>query len=101
MTHDSIGLGEDGPTHQSIEHAASLRLIPNVSLWRRCDAVESAVAWRKAIENTDGPTCLLFSRQTIPHQARTETQLGEIERGGYVLSDCEGTPEVILIEDIE
>ncbi len=95
FTHDSIGLGEDGPTHQAVEQAATLRLIPNMSVWRPCDAVESAVAWKQAIERTDGPTCLLFSRQTLPHQERTS--LAEIERGGYVLRDCEGEPEAIII----
>ena len=96
-THDSIGLGEDGPTHQSIEHTASLRMIPNMSLWRPCDAVESVVSWQKAIERSDGPSCLLFSRQGLPHQSRTAAQLADIQRGGYVLRDCDGTPEVILI----
>jgi transketolase len=96
-THDSIGLGEDGPTHQPIEHVASLRYIPNNRVWRPCDAVESAVAWTCAIERRDGPSCLVFTRQNLPHQARSEAQLGAIERGGYVLSDCDGAPEIILI----
>jgi transketolase len=96
-THDSIGLGEDGPTHQPIEHVASLRYIPNNRVWRPCDAVESAVAWTCAIERRDGPSCLVFTRQNLPHQARSEAQLGAIERGGYVLSDCDGVPEIILI----
>ncbi|MGA8260816.1 MAG: transketolase [Arenicellales bacterium] len=96
-THDSIGLGEDGPTHQPVEHAASLRLIPNMSLWRPCDGVETAVAWRAAIERRDGPTSLLLSRQTIVHQARTAGQIAGIARGGYVLVDSEGEPELILI----
>ena len=95
-THDSIGLGEDGPTHQSIEHAPSLRLIPQLSVWRPCDAVESAVAWQKAIEH-QGATCLLFSRQTLPHQTRDAATLKQIERGGYVLIDCNGVPEMIMI----
>jgi transketolase len=95
-THDSIGLGEDGPTHQPIEHAPSLRMIPNLSLWRPCDAAESAVAWRAAIEY-QGPTCLLFSRQNLPHQQRDAAKLAEIARGGYVLADSTGTPELILI----
>ena len=95
FTHDSIGLGEDGPTHQAVEQAATLRLIPNMSVWRPCDAVESAVAWKCAIERTEGPTCLLFSRQTLPHQERSN--LTDIERGGYVLRDCEGDPEAIII----
>ena len=96
-THDSIGLGEDGPTHQSIEHAASLRLIPNISLWRPCDAVESAAAWKAALQRVDGPTCLLFTRQSVPHQPRSPEQLENMSRGGYVLNDCEGVPDVILI----
>ena len=96
-THDSIGLGEDGPTHQSIEHVASLRLIPNMSLWRPCDAVESAAAWKAALQRNDGPTCLLFTRQTVPHQPRDNQQLKDIARGGYVLKDCDGVPDVILI----
>ncbi len=86
-THDSIGLGEDGPTHQPIEHLASLRLIPHNDLWRPCDAVESVVAWKAAIERREGPACLIFSRQTLPHQPRSEEQIGLIELGGYVLSD--------------
>ena len=96
-SHDSIGLGEDGPTHQAIEHNATLRLIPNMSVWRPCDSVESAVAWKAAIERTDGPTSLLFSRQAMPHQTRTRNQIQNIERGGYVLVDCEGTPDAIVI----
>jgi transketolase len=96
-THDSIGLGEDGPTHQPVEHLASLRLIPGLSLWRPCDAVESAVAWAVSIERTDGPTALIFSRQSLPHQARTGMQVDAIRRGGYVLADCEGTPQALLI----
>ncbi|HKQ30581.1 MAG TPA: transketolase, partial [Burkholderiales bacterium] len=97
-THDSIGLGEDGPTHQPIEHMATLRLIPNLSLWRPCDAVESAVAWKSAIERKHGPTALVFSRQNLPHQARTEEQLASISRGGYVLSEAAGgKPAAILI----
>ncbi len=86
-THDSIGLGEDGPTHQPVEHLASLRLIPNNRVWRPCDAVESAVAWRQALERRDGPACLVFSRQTLAHQQRSDEQLARIARGGYVLSD--------------
>jgi len=97
FTHDSIGLGEDGPTHQAVEQTASLRLIPNMSVWRPCDAVESAVAWRVAIERQDGPSCLLFSRQNLAHQERNKQQLENISRGGYVLRDCQGTPDVILI----
>ncbi|TDK23274.1 transketolase [Luteimonas aestuarii] len=96
-THDSIGLGEDGPTHQPVEHMASLRYIPNNDLWRPCDAVESAVAWRAAIERKDGPSCLVFSRQNLQHQSRSEAQVRDIARGGYVLKDADGTPDVILI----
>ena len=96
-THDSIGLGEDGPTHQPVEHMASLRYIPDNDLWRPCDAVESAVAWKAAIERKDGPSCLVFSRQTLPHQLRDEAQVADIARGGYVLRDSVGAPEVILV----
>ena len=96
-THDSIGLGEDGPTHQPVEHLASLRYIPNNDVWRPCDAVESAMAWKCAIERKDGPSCLVFSRQTLPHQPRDEGQLLDIARGGYVLKDSVGAPELILI----
>ena len=91
FTHDSIGLGEDGPTHQSIEHAASLRLIPHMDLWRPCDTVETAVAWAAAIERKDGPSCLLFTRQNVPFQARNAEQIGAIRRGAYVLADWNGT----------
>ena len=97
FTHDSIGLGEDGPTHQAVEHAASLRLIPRMSVWRPCDAVESAVAWQAAIERRDGPTSLLFSRQSLPFQERNAGQVAAIRRGGYVLRDCEGPPEAVII----
>ena len=96
-THDSIGLGEDGPTHQPVEHLASLRQIPNNDVWRPCDAVESAVAWKAAITRADGPSCLVFSRQNLAHQARTDAQLAAIARGGYVLKDSVGAPEIILI----
>ena len=96
-THDSIGLGEDGPTHQPVEHMASLRYIPNNDVWRPCDAVESAVCWKAAIERADGPSCLVFSRQNLPHQARSDAQVADIARGGYVLKDSAGTPELILI----
>ncbi|HET6603491.1 MAG TPA: transketolase [Xanthomonadaceae bacterium] len=97
-THDSIGLGEDGPTHQPVEHLASLRYIPNNELWRPCDAVESVAAWRRAIQRRDGPVCLVFSRQTLKHQPRTGEQLADIARGGYVLLDPEdGRFEAILI----
>ncbi|WAT01428.1 transketolase [Rouxiella chamberiensis] len=96
-THDSIGLGEDGPTHQPVEQLASLRVTPNMSLWRPADQVESAIAWKYAIERNDGPTTLIFSRQNLTQQPRSAEQLANVARGGYVLKDCEGTPEVILI----
>jgi transketolase len=97
-THDSIGLGEDGPTHQPVEHVASLRYIPNNDVWRPCDAVESAVSWKAAIERQDGPSCLVFTRQKLAHQHRTPSQLADIARGGYVLSDpAEASFDVILI----
>ncbi|TVP54426.1 MAG: transketolase [Halomonadaceae bacterium] len=96
-THDSIGLGEDGPTHQPVEQLAALRLTPNMSLWRPCDTVESAVAWQAAIERTDGPSSLVFSRQNLPHQDRSAQQLADIRKGGYILSDSDGTPDLILI----
>jgi transketolase len=96
-THDSIGLGEDGPTHQPIEHLASLRYIPHNDVWRPCDAVESAVSWRRAIERRDGPSCLVFSRQNLAHQPRDAAQLGNIARGGYTLRDSIGAPQLILI----
>jgi transketolase len=96
FTHDSIGLGEDGPTHQSVEHAASLRLIPNMDLWRPGDAVESAAAWVAAIERRDGPSCLLFSRQNLPFQVRDAGRIKQIARGGYILSDAE-SPKAIII----
>ncbi len=97
-THDSIGLGEDGPTHQPIEHLASLRYIPNNDVWRPCDAVESAVSWRAAIERSQGPSCLVFSRQNLAHQLRSREQVTDIARGGYVLSDpTDAQFDVILI----
>jgi transketolase len=96
-THDSIGLGEDGPTHQPIEQTATLRMIPNMSVWRPCDAVESAVCWKAAVERTAGPSCLIFSRQNLAHQNRSAEQIANIERGGYILKDCEGTPDAIVI----
>ena len=89
FTHDSIGLGEDGPTHQSIEHVSSLRLIPNLDNWRPCDTVESAVAWEQAVKRKDGPSTLIFSRQNLPFQERTAEQIANIKRGGYVLRDAE------------
>lgn len=98
FTHDSIGLGEDGPTHQPVEQAATLRMIPNMGVWRPCDAVETAVAWKIAIERATGPTSLLLSRQNLPHQPRTAEQLANIAKGGYVLLDCGcDTPDAILI----
>ncbi|MDD1784432.1 transketolase, partial [Enterovibrio sp. ZSDZ35] len=96
-THDSIGLGEDGPTHQPVEQIASLRLTPNMSTWRPCDQVESAVAWKLAIERKDGPTSLIFSRQNLAQQDRSADQVTDIAKGGYVLVDSVGQPELILI----
>lgn len=96
-THDSIGLGEDGPTHQPVEQIASLRMTPNMETWRPCDAVESAVAWRQAIERTDGPSALVFSRQNLQHQARSDEQVAAVSKGGYVLKDSAGTPDLIFI----
>jgi transketolase len=96
-THDSIGLGEDGPTHQAIEQIPTLRMIPGMSVWRPCDTVESAVAWQAAIERQDGPSCLIFSRQGLPHQKRSAEQIANIRKGGYILKDCGGTPDVIII----
>jgi transketolase len=95
--HDSIGLGEDGPTHQPVEHVASLRLIPNLSVWRPCDAVESAVAWKSAIEETNSPHALIFTRQNLPHQFRTAETVSGIDRGGYVLRATEEMPDAIVI----
>jgi transketolase len=97
FTHDSIGLGEDGPTHQPIEQLTSLRTTPNLDCWRPADAVESAIAWKHAIERDDGPSALIFSRQNLQHQARDAEQLENINRGGYVLRDCNGEPDLILI----
>ena len=101
FTHDSIGLGEDGPTHQPVEHLASLRYIPNNEVWRPCDAVESAAAWQRAVERRDGPTCLVFSRQNLAHQARSAQQLRNIARGAYVLHESAGgfdpNTDVLLI----
>ena len=96
-THDSIGLGEDGPTHQPVEHVASLRIMPNMRVWRPCDSVETAVAWRDAIERRDGPTSLVLTRQGLPHQPRTAGQIKAITRGGYILIDADGKPDLILI----
>jgi transketolase len=97
LTHDSIGLGEDGPTHQPIEHIASLRIIPNMTLWRPCDSVETAVAWGDALERRTGPTSLILTRQSLAHQARSAEQQANIRRGGYVLLDCSGVAECIVI----
>jgi transketolase len=98
LTHDSIGLGEDGPTHQPVEHAASLRLIPGLDVWRPCDALETAIAWRAGIERRHGPTCLLLSRQVLPAQADEAGRAADIARGGYVLADAEGgDADVILL----
>jgi transketolase len=96
-THDSIGLGEDGPTHQPIEQLTSLRSTPNLDTWRPADAVESAVCWKLALERKDGPSALIFSRQNLQHQTRNAFQIADIARGGYVLKDCDGEPELILI----
>ncbi|AXY02812.1 transketolase [Vibrio alfacsensis] len=96
-THDSIGLGEDGPTHQPVEQIASLRLTPNMSTWRPCDQVESAVSWKLAIERKDGPSALIFSRQNLAQQERTAAQVADIAKGGYILKDSDGKPELILI----
>jgi len=96
FTHDSIGLGEDGPTHQSVEHISSMRLIPNLDNWRPCDTVESAAAWGAAVKRQDGPSTLIFSRQNLPYQERSSQQIADIARGGYVLADA-ANPQVILI----
>ncbi len=97
FTHDSVGLGEDGPTHQPVEQLATLRLIPGMSVWRPCDAVEAAVSWQQACESSKQPFSLIFSRQNLPHQQRSQSQLDNISRGGYVLLDCTGEPDVIII----
>jgi transketolase len=96
FTHDSIGLGEDGPTHQSVEHTSALRLIPNMDVWRPCDSVESAASWIDAIERRDGPACLLFSRQNLPFVARSAAQIADIRRGGYVVADAP-QPKLVII----
>ena len=96
-THDSIGLGEDGPTHQPIEQIPNLRLTPNLDTWRPCDTVESAVAWKSSLERTDGPAALIFSRQNLPHQDRTAEQVANVAKGGYILSDSDAAPEAIII----
>ncbi|MGB4876412.1 MAG: transketolase [Candidatus Competibacter sp.] len=97
LTHDSIGVGGDGPTHQPVEHVASLRIIPDLSVWRTCDTTETAVAWKMALERVNGPTALIFTRQKLPHQDRTPEQVRAIARGGYVLLDCGADPEAIII----
>ncbi len=97
FSHDSIGLGEDGPTHQPIEQIPTLRMIPNMAVWRPCDAVESAVCWQQAIERKTGPSTLIFSRQGLPHNERTDAQIADIAKGGYILKDCDGTPDAIII----
>ena len=97
MTHDSIGVGEDGPTHQPVEHVASLRLIPNMDVWRPCDAVEASVSWVQAVKRDDGPSTLVKSRQNLPHQIRSAETLAQISRGGYILRQCDETPDAILI----
>ncbi len=96
-SHDSIGLGEDGPTHQPVEQLPSLRLIPDLTVWRPCDSVETAISWKAAIEHREGPSCLVLSRQGLKHQPREAEQIENIARGGYILRDCEGTPDVIII----
>jgi transketolase len=96
FTHDSLGLGEDGPTHQPVEHASSLRLIPNLDVWRPCDTVETAVAWAAAIQRKNGPTALLLSRQNLPFEKRDEQAANQIQRGGYVLSDAPGARAAII-----
>ena len=96
-THDSIGLGEDGPTHQPVEQTAALRLIPNLETWRPCDQVESAIAWQQAVERKDGPSALIFTRQNLTQMNRTSEQLANVARGAYILKDCAGTPDLIFI----
>ena len=97
FTHDSIGLGEDGPTHQPIEQIPTLRMIPNMAVWRPCDAVEAAVSWAQAAERKTGPSTLIFSRQGLAHQTRTDAQIADIAKGGYILKDCDGTPDAVII----
>ncbi|MFV1993397.1 MAG: transketolase [Acidiferrobacterales bacterium] len=96
-SHDSIGLGEDGPTHQAVEQIPTLRMIPNMDVWRACDTVESTVSWRAALEKKDGPSCLIFSRQNLDFQTRSAEQVANIRKGGYILKDCDGTPDAIII----
>jgi transketolase len=97
FTHDSIGLGEDGPTHQPVEQLSALRSTPNLSTWRPADAVETAAAWQAALDRRDGPSALVLSRQSLPYQQRDAQQQANISRGGYILRHCEGVPELILI----
>jgi transketolase len=97
FTHDSIGLGEDGPTHQPVEQTATLRLIPRMSVWRPCDAVETAVAWKAAVLKKNGPTSLILSRQNLAHQTRSDEQIADIAKGGYILKDSNGAPDAIII----
>ena len=97
FTHDSIGVGEDGPTHQPIEQTATLRMVPNLDVWRPCDSVEAFVAWQIAVEHRSSPTALILTRQNLPHQARDAGQIAAIRQGGYVLQDCVGTPQAVII----
>ena len=97
FTHDSIGVGEDGPTHQPIEQTATLRMVPNLDVWRPCDTVEAFVAWQTAVEHRDCPTALILTRQNLPHQARDAAQIKAIGQGGYVLKDCSGAPKAVII----
>jgi transketolase len=97
FTHDSLGLGEDGPTHQPIEHAASLRLIPNLDVWRPCDTLETAIAWTAAIVRKNGPTALLLSRQNLPFVKRSDQAAADIRKGGYVIAEAKATPRAILV----
>jgi len=97
FTHDSIGVGEDGPTHQPIEQTATLRMMPNLDVWRPCDSVEAFVAWQAAIEHRSSPTALILTRQNLPHQTRDADQIKAIRQGGYVLKDCVGVPKAVII----
>jgi transketolase len=96
FSHDSIGLGEDGPTHQAIEHAASLRMIPNLDVWRPCDSTETAIAWASAIQRKDGPSALLLSRQNLPFEKRSDEAISQIQKGGYVLADAPGAKAILI-----
>ena len=97
FTHDSIGVGEDGPTHQPVEQTATLRMVPNLDVWRPCDSVEAFVAWQIALEHRETPTALILSRQNLAHQPRDAAQIAAIRQGGYVLKDCVGTPKAVII----